>query len=231
MNYLLTVKTLLLTLCVLMAAMTVCKSQRLSFGVRVGLNLSNEINTSPGFFSPGTPIATGQIWKTGFVIGGYAKWMITKKVGIQPELLYSVLGSRQGQTLFYPHYGGPFTPAWVVLTPASTFSSNYLSLPVLFRFNFTNYFHIEAGPQISYLLAVNFKPIDSYPPENRNNYNAFDFGSVIGVGSDPGRFNISIRYYQGFSNEANNIKPFSGTLKNEAFQLVAGYRLWNKKRA
>jgi hypothetical protein len=137
--------------------------------------------------------------------------MSSKKFGFQPELIYSQMGYK----------------ATSLFSESSSYS--YLSLPLLLRYNLTDNFSLQAGPQVSYLLTASSK--GNFGIKNiANETSTLDLGGTFGFGLDFGKFNAGGRYYLGFSNLQKNYNPNSGDLEitNNAFQLFIGYKLFGK---
>src|SRR4051812_2409794 len=123
-----TMKKLLLPVCLLLAGVINANAQGVAVGLRAGLNFANQSvssGTSPSSY-------------TSFVAGAYAKIMFSGKMGIQPELLYNALGAKDSD----PTLG------------TITTKTNYLSIPVLLRFNVVPQVHLLAGPQFGILLSA-----------------------------------------------------------------------------
>lgn len=140
--------------------------------------------------------------RTSFILGGYATIMFNDKMGLQPELFYSGTGAKQGSAVE---------------------KINYLTLPVFFRYNVTDNVHFLAGPQLGFLVSAK----DDTGADIKDQVNSTDFGIVPGIGVDFGPFNAGLRYSVGLSNIA---KDATGgfTVKNNIFQIVAGYKLFGK---
>src|SRR5579864_6933121 len=102
-------KKFLLTPFFIFIIVTFSSAQRLNFGVRAGLNFSNETLTNLPHPYPSD--------RTSFLIGVYANYSINRKISIQSELLYSSLGAK--------------------FDPPMTEKFNYLSLPIFINYNAT----------------------------------------------------------------------------------------------
>jgi len=191
-------KKILFIVC-LVFAVAAANAQGFSVGVRGGLNFSKETVSGSG-----TNVSFDS--RTSILLGGYAKIMLPGKIGIQPELFYSAMGAKQGSDVE---------------------RLNYLSLPVFFRYNVTDNVHFLVGPQISMLLSA--KDIVSGQPDQdiKDQLNSSDFSGVAGIGVDFGPFNAGVRYTAGLSNIAKNTTG-GFSVKNSAFQLVAGFKLFGK---
>jgi hypothetical protein len=188
------------------------------FGIKGGLNLSNLTNPPQGI--------TGNRMKLGFHGGIYLKAAATDVFAIQPELLYSSMGSQRD------YAGG-----------SSRFNLNYLQLPVMAMFHVTPGFNIHAGPYVSYLINANVVATDNStgaPPVagwgandlnnlNRNNFAQFDYGVGVGVGFDIRPINVFARYNIGLQDvnrtTAENDPAFrtTGGSRNSVIQVGLGF--------
>jgi len=136
--------------------------------------------------------------------------MFSGKMGIQPELLYNALGAKDSD----PTLG------------TITTKTNYLSIPVLLRFNVVPQVHLLAGPQFGILLSAK-STFNTGTIDIKDQVNSSDFGGVVGAGADFGPFNAGLRYNFGFSNIDKNATG-GYTVKNTVFQVVVGFKLFGK---
>ncbi len=65
---------------------TIVFSQKVSGGLRVGMNIANQKISASGLSVSGDS-------KIGVLLGGYLTVMVSEKIGIQPEVCYSSLGA------------------------------------------------------------------------------------------------------------------------------------------
>lgn len=105
--------------------------ERLSFGFKAGLNISNVYDSKGEEFRADA--------KAGFAGGAFLCIPIGKYVGIQPELMFSQKG---------------FQSTGVILgsTYSMTRTTSYIDVPILLQFKPIPYVSIVAGPQYSYLI-------------------------------------------------------------------------------
>lgn len=197
-------KKLFLSVSLIAIVTTVAFSQSVSGGLRLGMNIANQ-TTSLG----GTSISASA--KVGLMAGGYLTIMTSEKFGIQPELVFSQFGASASS-------GG---------TSMSN-NFNYLSLPVILRYNVTPNFNLQAGPQLGILLSAS-QTSGSTTVDIKDQANGIDFGLVFGAGIDFGKFNGGIRYYIGLTNLQKNV-PQGLDLKttNSGIQIFIGYALFGK---
>ena len=110
---------------------TVSMAQGFHFGVKGGANLLKIDNVS----------FTDQ-FKFGYSFGAFAELNVSKKLGIQPELLWS-------QNTFQT--ASNFS-AVGNLTPSAVTHLNYLQVPVLLHIKSTKLLTFQAGPQFGILM-------------------------------------------------------------------------------
>lgn len=169
---------------------------QVSGGVRLGGNLSN-IKYSAGDFS-----ATDDS-KFGPLVGLYLTAMFADKVGLQPELVYSAMGSKDGD---------------------AKLNLGYIALPVLLRYQIIEQIHLLLGPQAAFLLSAKYKEGDD-DEDVKDSFKGLDFSAVIGAGADIDRFNVGLRYGLGLANIVEN-EGEDFKVKSNTFQIVLGYKLF-----
>ncbi|HLT71736.1 MAG TPA: porin family protein [Cyclobacteriaceae bacterium] len=172
---------------------------QISGGARIGANISNLKYSEDNF-------SEKQESKVGPIIGLYVTYMFAEQAGIQPELFYSLMGA-----------GDPGDEDKTNLS--------YIALPVMFRYNITEQFHLLAGPQFSFLLSAKEKDPDG-DVDLKDETSSIDVGFTIGAGADINKFNVGLRYLFGLSNVADFESIGDFKVKNSAFQIVLGYRLF-----
>jgi hypothetical protein len=106
--------------------------ERLMFGLKAGLNISNVYDTKGEDFEAES--------KTGLAIGGFVSIPFGKYIGVQPEILFSQKGFKGTGTLF----GSPYNISRTI---------NFIDVPLLFALKPSEFFTVVAGPQFSYLLS------------------------------------------------------------------------------
>ena len=105
-------------------------SEKLTFGVKGGLNLSNVYDTKGEQFDADA--------KFGFVAGAFMSIPLGKVVGVQPEILISQKGFQATGVLL----GAPYS---------FTRTTTYIDVPLLFAVKPFELLTLLAGPQYSYL--------------------------------------------------------------------------------
>ncbi len=154
----------------------------------------------------------GQTFKEGYNlsyhVGGFAEIDLTKKIGIQPELLWSQSTTSKATGL----------PAIYQSLP-NDIKLDYLQIPVLLRYNVTSMFTLLAGPQFSVL--VNHK--NNLLQNGETAFKQGDFAMVLG-----GQFNLKmLRVYGRYNIGLQNINDYDDKNKwtNQQIQLGVGIRL------
>ena len=156
----------------------------------------------------------------GLHIGGFMEYKVNDKFAIQPELLFSMQGTRYE----YSEFDGFDT-----YDVEDKFKLNYLNIPIMAKYYATKKFNIEAGPQIGFLLSAKYEYSDSVYGSGEENVKEFvksvDFGLNLGVGFDfTDNIFAGARYSFGLSNindlgDYDDFKSYNGV-----FSLSAGYK-------
>lgn len=184
------------------------------FGIKGGMNvssLSKDANLSD------------QKSKIGFNAGLFLNAPISSEFSIQPEVLYNDLGSKVDRTSTFA--GNTYT---------NSYSRNlgYISVPVMFQYNATPNFYLEAGPQAGFLVRAEDKyksttngntNSSNIVSLNKNDFNTFDLGIGIGAGYyfTPS-LGITARYTAGLTDIYKNNN--GDAVKNNAFQVGLAYK-------
>ena len=124
----------LVSLCILTATQAQ-QDERAYFGIKAGVNMANI--RSANHFTDGDLLNT----KTGLAGGLFYHLGLTKAISLQPELLYSQMGSKFDD-------GTSAT-----LNSAGQVDLNYLSLPILIRVSPLKWLGLYAGPQLDYFIG------------------------------------------------------------------------------
>lgn len=173
---------------------------QVSGGIRLGMNLANQKQEFDGESLNGSS-------KVGVLGGLYLVANVTEKFAIQPELVFSALGSTD------PDFD------------EIKYNFNYISLPVMLRYNISENFNLQAGPQLGFLMSAKATDGDD-SVDLKDEMKGIDFGAAFGAGVDFGKFNAGARYYLGFSNIADVADQEDFSIKNSGFQIFVGYRLF-----
>lgn len=202
-------KKLFLSAAVVMSTMAFAQQ----FGLKGGMNVSS-ISKDGGLSDTSS--------KIGFNAGVFMNAPLAQNFSIQPELLYNDLGSKVT-------YGS---------NDQNSYSTNlgYISLPVMFQYNATPQFYLEAGPQFGLLVNADTKLKDGnnnqittdFTKTAKDDLNTFDFGVGLGAGYyfTP-QFGLTARYVAGITKIGKDDTILGRGLsdsKNNVFQVGLAYK-------
>ncbi len=173
-------------------------------GLRLGVKLGTSLNKVEGqSFNDGFDMS--------YHLGGFAEIDFNKKWGIQPEVLWNqTYGRRSNFDNLYPMAVNPNGSEKIKL--------NYLSIPILLRYNIGNIFTLNAGPQFGILLDEDKTLLNNGESAFKNG----DFSLVLG-----GQLNFNfLRVYGRYNIGLKNINDISDQEKwtNQQIQLGLGLR-------
>jgi hypothetical protein len=198
-------KKIILSLGLLAGISSAAHAQGIKLGVKAGASLTS----FTGSDSDGTKN------KFGFNGGVLANFGINDMFSIQPEVLYSMKGSK---------FDG-FSDA--------RFNLNYIDVPVLVKVatGATGLF-FELGPQVGFLASAKAKD-NNTSADIKDGFKSVDFGYAAGLGfqvaSGP---MIGLRYNGAFTNAIKESSiggiTVASNAKNSAFQLYIGYMFGGK---
>lgn len=199
-------KKLFLGAAVAMSSLTFAQQ----FGVKAGMNVSS-LSTEEGLSDQGS--------KIGFNAGVFMNAPIAENFSIQPELLYSQMGDKYNQTIAGTTY-------------ARSRNLDYITLPVMFQYNATPSFYLEAGPEFGLLVTAKNK----YTNESSNNtigesanykddLNSFNAGLGLGAGYyfTP-QVGVTARYVAGLTDIFKDGQNGGDAVKNNVFQVGLAYK-------
>jgi hypothetical protein len=130
-------------------------TQNVSFGIKVGSNISNIRITGTS--------KTG--YRAGFHAGGLAHVKLSRQFALQPELTYSTQGYKSGG----------FRNSTTIL--------KYINLPAMVQLKLTTVFQLQAGPQIGFLIgAKNKYGGNVYDLNIKRSYRLVDIAYSLGLG-------------------------------------------------
>ena len=139
---------------------------------------------------------------TSYHVGAYLNLNLSDKFGITPEVLYTANGSKWEDTKV---------------------NTDYVAIPVMFRFMPMKLISLEAGPQFSFLTKAEVEDVGDVKDQLKKN----DFGLAFGAGLHlPMGFNAGARYIYGFTNISDVSET---TIKNRTFQIYVGWTILGAK--
>ncbi len=159
------------------------QSQELRLGVKGGVNFASIGAADNANFDP----------RVTFHIGGLVEIPLAGKFAIQPELLYSSQGAKQG------YYNIIFDSNIKSITKL-----DYINVPIMGKYYIIKSLSVELGPQVGFLISAKniYKDHDESGVTNEKDfYNTIDFSVGIGASYrlDNGVF-FSLRFNKGISN-------------------------------
>ncbi len=163
-------------------------SQAISLGIKGGLNLSS-LSIETATYQPG------------YQFGGFSKVMLSKKLGLQTEILFVNQNPRIDD---------------------QRVSISYIQIPILIRYNLNSFINLQAGPQYNMLLDT-MDPSESMRGTLQNK----DLCLALGIGFDlPLGLSTSIR----FINDFGNVGDGTGDISSDVVQLSASFTLFDFRK-
>jgi hypothetical protein len=192
----------------LFVATAASAQDRIKFGVKAGVNLSDIIK-GDGNNNFDTKV------KTGFNAGVTVEIPLIAGLAFTPEVLYSQKGYKLTSSI------GEFRQ-----------TTSFIDVPILASFRLGSSFNIVAGPQVSFLLSTKNKFINGYGSvEQTNVENDSDrfkkslVGGVIGFRYDVNdKFDIHGRYALDFQKNNENGTSNTPEFRNQVFSLGVGVK-------
>ena len=192
----------------LFVATAASAQDRIKFGVKAGVNLSDIIK-GDGNNNLDTKV------KTGFNAGVTVEIPLIAGLAFTPEVLYSQKGYKLTSSI------GEFRQ-----------TTSFIDVPILASFRLGSSFNIVAGPQVSFLLSTKNKFINGYGSlEQTNVENDSDrfkkslVGGVIGFRYDVNdKFDIHGRYALDFQKNNENGTSNTPEYRNQVFSLGVGVK-------
>jgi len=195
-------KTLLACLMFVSICSTGLVAQEIDFGVKAGANIANQKIT--GDFELDTKAIVS------FHGGVFVVWMFTEQIGLQPELLLSMQGSKDKDDLY----------DYKIIT-------NYVNIPVLVRYNINDMFSVHAGPQFGILVSAK-EEFDGDKEDIKEDFKTMDVGLALGAEANlpVPNLGVGLRYIIGLTNVLKEGESFDDTeLKNGVFQIYVTYKI------
>lgn len=197
-------KKVILSALVLILFTGVSQAQGIRLGVKAGANL-NKIS--------------GQSFNDGFNLsyhaGGFLEIDFNKAWGIQPELLWS---QSSGKPSSFKTIYASTTSVNPLLDGQQNIKLDYLSIPILFRYNVTGMFSLLVGPQYSILI----KKDNTLLQNGQSAFKDGDFAMAAGAQVNRKFLRIYGRYNIGLQNINDIDKQDKWT--NQQIQLGLGLR-------
>ncbi len=176
-----------------------------AFGFKAGMNVST-FRTAVDYTDFESAL------KVGIVLGGFVEIPASSRFTIQPEFLYTQMGSKGASS------------AW----GSVTFKYNYFSIPILVKYKLSNSFNVFAGPQADFLIRARKK--NFFGTETiTNEIQDFDCGFTAGAEYwFSKRWVLGVRYIHGIRDSALDDEVH--TLFNQGGQVTVGYKLFKRTK-
>lgn len=194
-------------------AQTQDKPNKVQFGIKSGLNIAN-INFYGNNLPKTKPVPN-------FHVGAFLEIDLNKKWSFQPELIYSMQGSKF-QLIYFE--------GATIYDTRNTFKLHYLNVPFMFKYSENKVF-LEAGPQIGFLTSAKLKTevegFGSGEQDAKEIFKDFDFGIGLGLGYNfTDQLTVNFRYNLGLINILED--PMENEkLENSVFALSLAYKFKN----
>jgi len=197
-------KKVVLSALILVAIASVSQAQGVRLGFKAGANLS-KISSSQSF-NDGFDLS--------YQLGGFLEVDFNKKWGIQPELLWSQSATKPSN--FKTLYSSVSNPS---LNNSDNIKLDYLSIPLLLRYNIGNILTLNVGPQYSILIKKDKTLL-------QNGQSAFKDGDFAMVAGAQLNFKF-LRIYGRYNIGLQNLNDVSNSEKwtSQQLQLGLGLRL------
>ena len=177
-------------------------AQGIRVGAKAGLNFAGQITRADGYSRSSSSILTS------YHVGGYVTCKFSEVVGLQPELLFSVQGSKNGDMKL---------------------KLSYINVPVLVRFNVSKVLSFHAGPQVGILVSAKHEISGSDPIDLKDDYKNLDLAAAVGTTVDlPFGLNFTGRFIKGLSNTISEPGTTNYQERNFTFQLSVGFTFIDK---
>jgi hypothetical protein len=170
-------------------------SPNIEFGLDGGVNYANIAHVEPSKYLP--------IFNLGFYFDIKIKGPLLLHTGVIVKSSQGA-GSLDTYLLNNPTLDTAFASGYV------NRKVNYFHVPILIKYRFATFFHVEAGPMLAlrakgydeFLNKVKEKNDLNYKLDIKDNYKRIDAGIMVGAGSKlsrrPKSSQMGIRYYYGF---------------------------------
>jgi len=173
-------------------------------GVRLGAKLGANLNKVTGK-------SFSEEFDLSYHVGGFLEIDFSKKLGIQPEVYFNQATTTKTSQFSTIYQANPNANTNIKL--------NYLSIPILLRYNIGKIVTLQAGPQFSILM-------NNHNTLLQNGKEAFDKGDFAMAGGLTLNLKM-LRVYGRYNIGLNNINDIDNQdkWKNQQLQLGLGLKL------
>jgi len=192
-------KKIVLSFLSVVAVTSLLQAQSFKFGIKAGANLSK---------IDGVTFQDG--YKLAYHAGGFVELDLIGKLGVQPELLFSQTSSTSASGTSAVLSG---------INQNIDLNLQYLSIPVLLRYNVNKLVTLHLGPQYSILLSKNKTLLQS----GQDAFKGGDFSAVGGLQINVSSLRVYGRYVIGLSG-INDLQS-QDKWKTQQLQVGVGLQL------
>jgi hypothetical protein len=176
-------------------------AQGIRIGAKGGLNLSGQIYRADDYSRSSPGILPS------YHIGGYVTFKFSEVIGLQPELLFSVQGSKSSDVKL---------------------KLSYINVPVMVRFDVSKVLSFHAGPQFG-ILASAKREYSGDETDVKDDYKSLELAGAIGATVDlPFGLNFTGRFVKGLSNTISEPGANNNKERNFTLQLSVGFTFLKK---
>lgn len=177
-------KLILASVMMLMATAFSFGQMDIGFGPKIGLNLTNMTNSNMRI-------------KPGIVVGAFANMRINDYLGVQPEILFSMQGTKKNDY---------------------TLKMNYLNIPIMAKAYMWKGLNLELGPQFGFRTKASSEEGD-ISVNVKDETKVFDFAIGVGLAYETEMgLTAGFRYLISATKAIDHEKN-----KNSVFQLTLGW--------
>lgn len=172
-------------------------AQSTTFGIKAGVNVADiKVSNGTDFNS-----------KAGFHAGGLAHIHVSDHFAVQPEVVYSMQGGKNGNTIR---------------------RHNYINIPVLAQYMFNNGFRLQTGPQLGLLVAAKNK-VGDVEVDVKDDMRTAELAWTVGASYviPQNGFGFDVRYNFGIT---NTLQVSSPEARNMVFQAGVFYLFHGRHR-
>lgn len=170
-----------------MAAALNTHAQEMNYGIKGGLNLSNDVFLFNRYYPA-------------FYAGGFAELKFNKHLAFQADLLFAKSGTYskfQGNDVLY------FTRK----------TQGYLNIPIMVKYYVTPKLYVEIGPEAGILLYAN-EETENYKTSTKERFRKTCLNAGTGIGYKlPFGLGVNARYMFGVSNKSEGNTLYTSNLQ------------------
>lgn len=226
-------KLIVVAAVIVVFASTVSAQEKLSFGVKGGMNLAKISNMDVDFqsedyyfFGDASTNFDTKI-RPAFYAGAFIEYKFNDLLAISPEFVISSQGVKGDLKAKFDLWGESYDVKW-----KATQSLTYLNIPIMAKIYVAEAFSIDVGPQFGFLMSAKAKTedesglgdIEMEEDNGKEDFNTFDMAIGIGATYNIGHFMIQGRYNLGLTDIVKDKPSDWKAMKNNVFQIGVGYR-------